>query len=82
MRETRDGFVWLGTEAGLVRFDGNSFQFFERSTNPALPDNDICCLLEAPDGAMWIGTSRGLARMENGKIRVYFTRDGSKHGTG
>jgi len=74
--QTRDGFVWLGTEVGLVRFDGNSFQLFDRSAFPALPDNDICCLLEATDGAMWIGTSGGLGRLLNGRIRAYSTRDG------
>jgi len=72
--QTRDGFVWLGTEVGLVRFDGNSFQLFDRSAFPELPDNDICCLLEAPGGAMWIGTSGGLGRLLNGQMRAYSTR--------
>ena len=74
--QSRDGFVWLGTEAGLVRFDGNSFRLFDRNASPALPDNDICCLLEATDGSMWIGTSGGLGRLLNGQIRAYSTRDG------
>ena len=74
--QTRDGFVWLGTEIGLVRFDGNSFQLFDRSNLPALPDNDICCLLEAANGDLWIGTSGGLARLKNGRVRAYSTRDG------
>jgi len=74
--QSRDGFVWLGTESGLVRFDGNTFQLFDRSSNPGLPDNDVCCLLEMPNGGLWIGTSAGLARWENGKIRAYTSRDG------
>jgi ligand-binding sensor domain-containing protein len=74
--QSRHGFLWLGTEAGLVRFDGNSFQIFDRSSNPGLPDNDICCLMEMPDGSMWIGTSAGLARWQNGTIRAYTSRDG------
>jgi signal transduction histidine kinase/ligand-binding sensor domain-containing protein len=74
--QSHEGFIWLGTEAGLVRFDGNSFQLFDRNSTPALPDNDICCLLGAKDGAMWIGTSGGLARWHNGQMRSYSTRDG------
>jgi ligand-binding sensor domain-containing protein/signal transduction histidine kinase len=75
--QTHDGFVWLGTEVGLVRFDGNSFQIFDRTSLPTLPDNDICCLLEAPDGAMWIGTSSGLVRWDGSQMmRAYTARDG------
>jgi signal transduction histidine kinase/ligand-binding sensor domain-containing protein len=74
--QTKDGFVWLGTEAGLVRFDGIGFQVFDRSSTPALPGNDVCCLLEAMDGGLWVGSSEGLARWKNGKIRAYTTRDG------
>ena len=76
LAQTRDGFVWLGTEAGLVRFDGIGFQVFDRNSNPALPGNDVCCLLEAQDGALWVGTGEGLARWKDGEIKAYSTRDG------
>jgi ligand-binding sensor domain-containing protein/signal transduction histidine kinase len=74
--QTRDGFLWLGTEAGLVRFDGASFQLFDRTTDPRLPGNDIRCLLESSDGALWIGTSDGLARMKDGIVATFTTKDG------
>ncbi len=74
--QTRDGFVWLGTEAGLVRFDGNSFAVFDKNSTPALPGNDVRCLLETHDGALWIGTSEGLARWKDGIVTDFTTRDG------
>ncbi len=74
--QTKDGFVWLGTEAGLVRFDGIGFQVFDRNSTPALPGNDVCCLLEGGDGGLWVGTSEGLARLKDGEVRAYSTRDG------
>jgi signal transduction histidine kinase/ligand-binding sensor domain-containing protein len=74
--QTRDGFIWLGTEVGLVRFDGNGFQVFDRSSSPALPGNDVRCLLETHDGALWIGTSEGLARWKDGSVTAFTTKDG------
>lgn len=74
--QTRDGFIWIGTEVGLVRFDGNSFQVFDRASSLALPGNDIRCLLATPDGALWIGTSEGAARWRNGSVRIYTTKEG------
>jgi signal transduction histidine kinase/ligand-binding sensor domain-containing protein len=74
--QTRDGFVWLGTEVGLVRFDGIGFQLFDRNTTPALPGNDVRCLLQTDDGALWIGTSDGLARWKDGAVTTFTTKDG------
>jgi len=74
--QTRDGFVWLGTEVGLVRFDGNSFQVFDKTSTPTLPGSDVRCLLETKDGALWIGTSEGLARWKDGVVKAFTTRDG------
>jgi ligand-binding sensor domain-containing protein/signal transduction histidine kinase len=76
LAQTRDGFVWLGTEVGLVRFDGNGFQVFDRNTLPVLPGNDVRCLVAAKDGALWIGTSEGLARWKDGTATSFSTRDG------
>ncbi|MDR3772793.1 MAG: two-component regulator propeller domain-containing protein, partial [Terracidiphilus sp.] len=74
--QTQDGFVWLGTEVGLVRFDGNSFQVFDKNSSPALPGNDVRCLLETSDGALWIGTSEGLARWKDGVVTNFGAGDG------
>ena len=76
LAQTRDGFVWLGTEVGLVRFDGNGFQVIDRSTSPTLPGNDVRCLLAAKDGALWIGTSEGLARWKDGTVTAFSAKDG------
>jgi signal transduction histidine kinase/ligand-binding sensor domain-containing protein len=76
LAQTPDGFIWLGTEAGLVRFDGNTFSVFDASSTPALPSGDIRCLLVASDGALWVGTSSGLARWKDGAVRVYTTANG------
>jgi signal transduction histidine kinase/ligand-binding sensor domain-containing protein len=74
--QTRDGFVWLGTEVGLVRFDGNGFAVFDLNSSPALPDNDVRCLLETHDGALWIGTGDGLARWKDETVTAFTSRDG------
>ncbi len=74
--QTSDGYLWLGTEAGLVRFDGVQFALFDRASKPALPDNDVRCLLAASDGALWIGTGEGLARLDHGAVKVYTTANG------
>jgi signal transduction histidine kinase/ligand-binding sensor domain-containing protein len=79
--QTRDGFVWIGTEVGLVRFDGNNFHLFDRNTAPGaggltLPGNDVRCLLDTKDGALWIGTSDGLARWKDGVAAAFTTKDG------
>jgi signal transduction histidine kinase/ligand-binding sensor domain-containing protein len=76
LAQTRDGFLWLGTEVGLVRFDGVGFAVFDRNSSPALPGNDVRCLLAAKDGALWIGTSEGLARWKDGSVAAFTTKDG------
>ncbi len=76
LAQTQDGFLWLGTETGLVRFDGVEFQTYDRNSSPALPGNDIRCLLATGDGALWIGTNSGLARWKDGAVRTFTTQDG------
>ena len=76
LMQTHDGFVWLGTEVGLVRFDGNGFAVFDRNSSPALPGNDVRCLLETRDSSLWIGTREGLARWKDGVVTALSTKDG------
>ena len=76
LAQTRDGFVWLGTEVGLVRFDGVGFEVFDKNSTPALPGNDVQCLLAGSDGSLWVGTSEGLARWKEGAVTTFTTKDG------
>jgi diguanylate cyclase (GGDEF)-like protein len=64
--QTPDGYLWVGTEEGLARFDGVQFQAFDRRNTPALPANYIHRLLAMPDGSLWIGTDSGLTHLRSG----------------
>ncbi|MBI3896214.1 MAG: hypothetical protein HY313_09820 [Acidobacteria bacterium] len=71
MTQTSDGYLWLGTEFGLIRFDGVRFVPWEPSAGESLPNNFITRLLAARDGSLWIGTRGGLARLKDGKLTDY-----------
>src|ERR1051326_4263537 len=50
IHQTRDGYVWLGIEEGLVRFDGVRFRVFNKENTPGLNHNFIWTFFEAKDG--------------------------------
>src|SRR5258708_39950572 len=54
--QTRDGYLWLGTLNGLVRFNGLAFNVFDESNTPGLPSSQIVRLFEDSKDNLWIGT--------------------------
>ncbi len=66
LAQTPDGYLWAGTQEGLVRFDGVRFTPFKQGSTPALKDNLIRRLEVDQDGTLWIATGRGLTRMRRG----------------
>ena len=72
--QTADGYIWIGTEEGLARFDGVKFTVFDKQNTPEIKSNYIRSLLADRQGALWVGTAQGLVRMLNGKFTL-FTRD-------
>jgi ligand-binding sensor domain-containing protein/signal transduction histidine kinase len=74
--QTRDGYIWLGTDGGLVRFDGQHFTEFTVQSGD-LRDNEVWALLEDPEGGLWIGTyGGGLTHLKNGRFQTYTTANG------
>ncbi len=59
LAQDADGFLWLGTEAGLVRFDGVEFRTFDRNSSPALKASDVTALFVDNVNRLWIGTDDG-----------------------
>lgn len=66
--QTADGYLWLGTEKGLVRFDGSTFTLFDQ-TNSDLSSGAVMDLLTDGEGNLWVrAQSRNLFRYQNGKF--------------
>src|SRR5262249_18319275 len=69
--QSQDGYIWIGTDFGLLRFDGVRKVEWAPPQNQHLPSNHIYSLLAARDGTLWIGTEKGLASWKNGKLTQY-----------
>jgi len=75
--QTRDGYLWLTTFDGLVRFDGARFTVFNKSNTSGLNSNRFTSIYEDKDGTLWAGTEDGgLTAHRNGVFRTYTTADG------
>jgi ligand-binding sensor domain-containing protein len=74
--QTRDGFLWLGTQEGLVRFDGVKFTVFDRTNTQGINNNSFQSLIQTADGNIWAGTQGGLTRIVQGRFITYTNADG------
>jgi signal transduction histidine kinase/ligand-binding sensor domain-containing protein len=77
LAQTPDGYLWLGTELGLVRFDGVRAVPWQFPANQHLPSNNVLSLLAGRDGSLWIGTDKGLGRWKDGQLGLYAALAGS-----
>src|SRR6266403_433084 len=69
--QTPDGYLWLGSQFGLLRFDGVRNVPWQPPPDQHLPSNRILSLLATRDGTLWIGTANGLASWKDGKLTQY-----------
>jgi ligand-binding sensor domain-containing protein/two-component sensor histidine kinase len=75
--QTQDGYLWLATQEGLVRFDGIHFTVFDKRNTPQMKANNIQVLYEDQRGVLWIGTEGGgLVSMRAGEFTAYGTEQG------
>jgi ligand-binding sensor domain-containing protein len=77
LTQTHDGYLWLATNDGLVRFDGLRFTVFKHSTTPGLATNRFRCLYEDRQGTLWAGSPESvLTRYRDGQFHSYTVKDG------
>ncbi|HVU28068.1 MAG TPA: two-component regulator propeller domain-containing protein [Verrucomicrobiae bacterium] len=79
--QTHDGYLWLGTLNGLVRFDGIHFTVFDENNTPGLSSDRIVFLFEGSRTNFWVGTDTGnLILMQNGKSQNFTIAGGGHEG--
>ncbi|UWZ85241.1 sensor histidine kinase [Occallatibacter riparius] len=74
--QTKDGYVWIGTQNELLRFDGVRLSKWEPPAGAQLPQSRIWTLLASRDGSLWIGTDSGLAHWNKPELITFPKVDG------
>ena len=74
--QTPDGYIWIGTAAGLIRFDGVRLVPWKPPDGSQLPSPNIRALLAARDGSLWIGTDAGLSHWTHHSLVTYLKEPG------
>src|SRR5271166_3861824 len=69
--QTPDGYLWLGTSFGLLRFDGVRFTEWKPPQGDSIPYPPIGRLLGSSDGSLWMGGYFGLAQWKDGRLRRF-----------
>tara|TARA_R110002126_G_scaffold98045_31_gene228189 strand:+ start:3548 stop:6505 length:2958 start_codon:yes stop_codon:yes gene_type:complete len=70
MVQDKQGYIWLGTQGGLARFDGHQFTVFNTANTPQLLSNLITALYLDREQRLWIGTVNGLSYYQSGKFHT------------
>jgi signal transduction histidine kinase/ligand-binding sensor domain-containing protein len=74
--QSHEGYLWVATENGAARFDGQSFRVLNHRTVPAFASDDLCCLAEDQPGDLWFGTLDGLVRKHGEDYKRFSAQDG------
>jgi len=80
LKQTRDGYLWIGTHFGLARFDGLRFTSFDESTTPEILNESVDALAEDVEDTLWIGTAGGLLSYRNHRFEPLHITTQEKQG--
>jgi signal transduction histidine kinase/ligand-binding sensor domain-containing protein len=79
--QSRDGYLWIGTRYGLVRYDGVRFQVFVQELSELDPDQlDVRGMVEDARGSLWVHSWHNLARFQAGRFESVPLRSGADAG--
>ncbi len=76
LAQTTDGYLWMASTSGLIRFDGVRFERYEPRQGGTPQFRDISALLATPDGGLWIGRAGRAAYLKNGQAVTYGSSKG------
>ncbi len=74
--QSAQGYIWLASQEGLVRFDGATFEIFDKKNTPIFPHSQVTALVEDKDSTLWINTIRGVLKYRHGKFEAVQTERG------
>jgi len=72
--QTPNGRLWIGTQLGLLEFDGSQFLPWRPPPGQRLASDYVNALTTAPDGSLWIGTREGVSHWKGNAVQNYRTR--------